>query len=130
MTAGKLASWTTLIPLVTAAVVGLTGAIVAFKKSADVREQGAQWENLSVKLEKNRDKAESLADEYQKLYEKTNRTAAETKRMSEIVDELQRLYPDLTEEMIESGAANQALIDEYNTLKDKTNLTANEQERL
>ena len=130
MAAGKLASWTTLIPLVTAAVVGLTGAIVAFKKSADVREQEAQWENLSVKLEKNRDKADSLAEEYQKLYEKTNRTAAETKRMSEIVDELQRLYPDLTEEMIESGAANQALIDEYNTLKDKTNLTANEQDRL
>jgi len=130
MAAGKLASWTTLIPLVTAAVVGLTGAIVAFKKSADVREQEAQWENLSVKLEKNRDKADSLAEEYQKLYEKTNRTAAETKRMSEIVYELQRLYPDLTEEMIESGAANQALIDEYNTLKDKTNLTANEQDRL
>jgi len=130
MAAGKLASWTTLIPLVTAAVVGLTGAIVAFKKSADVREQEAQWENLSVKLEENRNKADSLAEEYQKLYEKTNRTAAETKRMSEIVYELQRLYPDLTEEIIESGAANQALIDEYNTLKDKTNLTANEQDRL
>ena len=130
MAAGKLASWTTLIPLVTAAVVGLTGAIVAFKKSADVREQEAQWENLSVKLEENRNKADSLAEEYQKLYEKTNRTAAETKRMSEIVYELQRLYPDLTEEIIESGAANQALIDEYNTLKDKTNLTSDEQERL
>ena len=130
MAAGKLASWTTLIPLVTAAVVGLTGAIVAFKKSADVKEQESQWENLSATLEKNRDKAESLADEYQKLYEKTNRTAAETKRMSEIVDELQKLYPKLTKEQIESGAANQALINEYNTLHSKTSLTSDEQERL
>lgn len=95
--------------LIAAGAGVLIASMISLKKAMDIKAEEALWVNQAAALESNKNEAESLAKEYETLKSKSDLTATEQKRLSDISDQLHKLYPDLTKETIDLAVANGTL---------------------
>lgn len=87
-----------------AAIVGLSAAIFNFVKHAKTAKDRAEELNESVaKLQNTKDSVEPLIKQYEELSRKTERTAAEQKRLDSIMKTLAEKYPSATKSVEEYG---------------------------
>ena len=87
-----------------AAIVGLSAAIFNFVKHAKTAKDRAEELNESVaKLQNAKDSVEPLIKQYEELSRKTERTAAEQKRLNSVIKTLAEKYPSATKSVEEYG---------------------------
>lgn len=87
-----------------AAIVGLGAAIFNFAKHAKTAKERAEELNESVaKLQNTKDSVEPLIKQYEELSRKTERTAAEQKRLDSIMKTLADKYPAATKSVEDYG---------------------------
>lgn len=87
-----------------AAIVGLSAAIFNFVKHAKTAKDRAEELNESVaKLQNTKDSVEPLIKQYEELSRKTERTAAEQKRLDSIMKTLAEKYPAATKYVEDYG---------------------------
>lgn len=87
-----------------AAIVGLSAAIFNFVKHAKTAKDRAEELNESVaKLQNTKDSVEPLIKQYEELSRKTERTAAEQKRLDSIMKTLADKYPAATKSVEDYG---------------------------
>lgn len=87
-----------------AAIVGLSAAIFNFAKHAKTAKERAEELNESVaQLQNTKDSVEPLIKQYEELSRKTERTAAEQKRLDSIIKTLAEKYPSATKSVEEYG---------------------------
>lgn len=87
-----------------AAIVGLSAAIFNFVKHAKTAKERAEELNESVaKLQNAKNSVEPLIKQYEELSRKTERTAAEQKRLNSIIKTLAEKYPSATKSVEDYG---------------------------
>ena len=87
-----------------AAIVGITATIANFVKHAKTAKDRAEELNESVaKLQNAKDSVEPLIKQYEELSRKTERTAAEQKRLDSIMKTLAEKYPAATKSVEDYG---------------------------
>ena len=87
-----------------AAIVGISAAIFNFVKHAKTAKDRAEELNESVaKLQNTKDSVEPLIKQYEELSRKTERTAAEQKRLDSIMKTLAEKYPSATKSVEDYG---------------------------
>ena len=112
---------------VTAAVVAIGALTAAFDESAESRLEDAENTKKSIELEikaNNERKSavlstKTLVGQFEELAKKTNRTAAENKKLQEIQGKLDEQYPDLIDQT-KSFSENLAGVEEIGKRTSKT----------
>lgn len=102
---------------VAAAVAGVVAAIIHFTGNAETAAERAEKLNNSVSSLKNlEDTTKPLVDTYNELINKTERTAEEQKKLSEVTHELAKQYPGAITAIGNFGAEVELAADKLNQL--------------